>query len=32
MLQVRGAKIVDGAGREVRLRGVNLGGWLNSEN
>ncbi len=31
-LQVRGNKIVDAAGRPVNLRGVNIGGWLNSEN
>jgi len=28
MLHQQGTKIVDGQGNEVRLRGVNLGGWL----
>ena len=28
MLHQQGTKIVDGHGREVKLRGVNLGGWL----
>jgi hypothetical protein len=28
MLHQQGAKIVDGLGKEVKLRGVNLGGWL----
>jgi len=31
-LQVRKDKIVDGTGREVHLKGTNIGGWLNSEN
>jgi hypothetical protein len=31
-LQVRGAAIVDARGEAVRLRGVNVGGWLNMEN
>ncbi len=28
LLHQQGAKIVDGHGKEVKLRGVNLGGWL----
>lgn len=28
MLHQQGVRIVDGNGREVKLRGVNLGGWL----
>jgi hypothetical protein len=31
-LQVRGAAIVDSQGQPLRLRGVNVGGWLNMEN
>jgi hypothetical protein len=31
-LQVRAGKVVDGQGREVRLRGVCIGGWMNMEN
>ena len=32
MLQTRGSDIVDGAGDAIRLKGVNIGGWLNMEN
>jgi len=32
MLRVRGSRITDAAGREVRLRGFCVGGWLNMEN
>src|SRR5688572_17684134 len=32
MLRVERGKIVDGRGREVRLRGVCIGGWMNLEN
>jgi endoglucanase len=32
LLRTRGASIVDGGGRPVRLRGVGLGGWMNMEN
>src|SRR5438093_197979 len=32
MLRVRDTAIVDPAGQPVRLRGVNIGGWLNMEN
>lgn len=31
-LRTRGAEIVDARGEAVRLRGVNVGGWLNMEN
>jgi aryl-phospho-beta-D-glucosidase BglC (GH1 family) len=31
-LRVSGSKVVDGAGKPVRLRGVGLAGWLNMEN
>lgn len=31
-LSVRGDRIVDAAGRNVTLRGYNVGGWLNMEN
>src|SRR5215207_5839710 len=31
-LQTRGSDIVDGDGDAVRLKGVNVGGWLNMEN
>jgi endoglucanase len=31
-LRTRGAEIVDSDGHAVRLRGVNIGGWLNMEN
>jgi endoglucanase len=31
-LGVKGGKIVDGSGREVRLRGSCVGGWMNMEN
>jgi aryl-phospho-beta-D-glucosidase BglC (GH1 family) len=32
LLRVQGARIVDGDGHAVRLRGVCVGGWLNMEN
>jgi endoglucanase len=32
LLQVRGGKIVDSANQPVRLRGANVGGWMNMEN
>ena len=32
LLQVQGAAIVDGSGEPVRLKGTNIGGWLNMEN
>ena len=32
VLSVRGAKIVDGSGQPVILRGYNIGGWMNMEN
>ena len=28
-LQTRGSDIVDGDGNAIRLKGVNIGGWLN---
>ena len=31
-LQTRGSDIVDGRGDAIRLKGVNIGGWLNMEN
>ena len=31
-LQTRGSDIVDGDGQPIRLKGVNIGGWLNMEN
>jgi endoglucanase len=31
-LQVRGSRLIDGAGTPVRLKGFGLGGWLNMEN
>ena len=31
-LQTRGSDIVDGDGDAIRLKGVNIGGWLNMEN
>ena len=31
-LQTRGSDIVDGNGAAIRLKGVNIGGWLNMEN
>ena len=31
-LKVSGAKLVDGQGHEVILRGAGLGGWMNMEN
>ena len=31
-LRVSGARLVNGAGEVVRLRGVGLGGWMNMEN
>jgi endoglucanase len=31
-LQIRGAAIVDGRGDPIRLKGTNIGGWLNMEN
>jgi endoglucanase len=31
-LRTRGAEIVDARGEAVRLKGVNIGGWLNMEN
>jgi endoglucanase len=31
-LHVRGAAIVDGHGDPIRLKGTNIGGWLNMEN
>ena len=31
-LRTRGAEIVDGRGEAVRLKGTNVGGWLNMEN
>ena len=31
-LRVQGAAIVDGSGEAVRLKGTNIGGWLNMEN
>src|SRR5262245_50403369 len=31
-LRVQGAAIVDGSGAPVRLKGTNIGGWLNMEN
>src|SRR3982751_2028168 len=32
LLQVRDGKIVNSANRPLRLRGTNVGGWLNMEN
>jgi endoglucanase len=32
MLRVHGTQIVDGAGEPIRLKGTNIGGWLNMEN
>src|SRR3954449_9685623 len=32
LLRVQGAAIVDGSGEPVRLKGTNIGGWLNMEN
>jgi endoglucanase len=32
MLRVQKSVLVDGSGREIRLRGVCLGGWMNMEN
>jgi hypothetical protein len=32
MLQVKGERIVDSKGKPVRLRGTNIGGWMNMEN
>src|SRR5919112_2630117 len=32
LLQVQGARIVDGRGEGIRLKGTNIGGWLNMEN
>src|SRR5919206_395388 len=32
VLRVQGAAIVDGSGSAVRLKGTNIGGWLNMEN
>ncbi len=32
LLQVKGNQIVDSRGREVRLRGTCIGGWMNMEN
>jgi aryl-phospho-beta-D-glucosidase BglC (GH1 family) len=32
LLRVQGATIVDGSGEPVRLKGTNIGGWLNMEN
>ena len=32
MLKVKGSKIVDASGREIRLRGTCVGGWMNMEN
>ncbi len=31
-LRTRGAQIVDERGEPIRLKGVNVGGWLNMEN
>src|SRR3954454_10105914 len=31
-LQTQGSDIVDGSGTAIRLKGVNIGGWLNMEN
>src|SRR3954452_20094822 len=31
-LRVQGAEIVDARGAPVRLKGTNIGGWLNMEN
>lgn len=31
-LRVKGSKIVDDSGKTIKLRGVNVGGWLNMEN
>ena len=31
-LRTRGSQIVDASGEAVRLKGVNIGGWLNMEN
>ena len=31
LLQVKGSKIVDAAGKTVRLRGACVGGWMNTE-
>jgi len=31
-LQTRGSDIVDATGNAIRLKGVNIGGWLNMEN
>ena len=31
-LQTRGSDIVDSGGEPIRLKGVNIGGWLNMEN
>src|SRR3954462_15250180 len=32
LLRVQGATIIDGSGERVRLKGTNIGGWLNMEN
>ena len=32
MLRTRGPQIVDARGEPVRLKGTNIGGWLNMEN
>ena len=32
MLQVKGKQIIDSKGKPVRLRGTNIGGWMNMEN
>ena len=32
MLRTEGTKIVDASGQPIRLKGVNIGGWLNMEN
>ena len=31
-LRTRGTEIVDGRDQAVRLKGTNIGGWLNMEN
>ena len=31
-LRVQGAAVVDGSGAPIRLKGTNIGGWLNMEN
>lgn len=31
LLQVKGNKIVDNAGKAIRLRGTCVGGWMNTE-